>query len=344
MRRHGIVVRSGSVRPRSGTSKSSRFEKMAAQPLFESTDFSGVRAFYSRVVHEHYGDGSENTLCQAHDPCTSAHEAVRDSLEIRGKGKESRRRTYVLAVAYEGWKLNSFGLQPEGSLSAQNAIEKALRATLGSRPKKLSPAGRTDRGTSASCQICSFQSSAPQLNRSLLREALHVYSCGAVSLVDICDTVSAFHAQFQAQWRRYLYLLPMSSTLTADVVETIRVALRKLEGRTLDMTAFARDTPKGKATRCKAIKARAGVVSVPDAGRCLAFELVFNRLLRRLARVLVSTSVAEALEGVCYENCLVDIAKAEDRLQTAVPAPADGLIFSGVGYSSPSEHEPRVAL
>lgn len=322
----------------------SRFEKVTALPLLEQVDFSTVHQLFKTLVHTHTA-GSSDALLETHKPCKAAAQTLEQSLHIKGKRTHSRRRTYALVLAYEGWKLNSWGIQPgeETPLSAQGALERALLSTLGSKPKKLSPCGRTDKGVSASCQVCSFQSSSEHVDKETLRHAVRESSDGAASLVDLTETVAAFHAQFQAHWRRYLYILPLTQQLREQVdITQISASVNALEGNRLDMTAFARDTPRGKATQCRFYRARAGCLHVAGVGECIVFEMVCDRFLRRLARVLVSTCINEAIEGVIHHNKLLQIARSQQRTQTAVPAPADGLILTGAAFTS--EAEPEVAL
>jgi tRNA U38,U39,U40 pseudouridine synthase TruA len=79
-------------------------------------------------------------------------------------------------------------------------------------------------------------------------------------------------------------------------------------------------------------------------GRCraLCVELVGDRFLRKMVRVLVSTALREATPGAAVsaaarggasENALLELAAMNDRLATAVPAPAVGLSFAAVGGS-----------
>ncbi len=69
----------------------------------------------------------------------------------------------------------------------------------------------------------------------------------------------------------------------------------------------------------------------------LCFELVGNRFLRRMVRVLVSTALWEATPGAGRaggrDEALLECFAA-GRDATAMPAPAEGLCFAGAGYPS----------
>ena len=159
-------------------------------------------------------------------------------------------------------------------------------------------------------------------------------------------------------------------------VERTNTMLDALRGKTTDMSAFARATPPGKDTRCAIKVARAFESSIPAAdggergGRArrnkkggsesdrasgepgvvggggkeekvLVIELVADRFLRKMVRVLVATAVREAATGA-GTDVLLRLAAAGERAATAPPAPPEGLIFAGVGYGNHPRWDDRV--
>lgn len=80
-----------------------------------------------------------------------------------------------------------------------------------------------------------------------------------------------------------------------------------------------------------------GSASVP----AIAIELVGDRFLRRMVRVLVGTALREAVPGAAVaaggggegggEGALAALAERGERRLTALPAPALGLCFAAVG-------------
>ncbi|CAI7862617.1 unnamed protein product [Closterium sp. NIES-53] len=78
----------------------------------------------------------------------------------------------------------------------------------------------------------------------------------------------------------------------------------------------------------------AGVASAAGGAgmRVLCVELVGDRFLRRMVRVLVATAVREAAAGG-GDTCLLRLAATGERRSTAPPAPAAGLCLVDVGYS-----------
>lgn len=161
--------------------------------------------------------------------------------------------------------------------------------------------------------------------------------------------------------------------------DRVNALLQQLQGRSLDYSAYARDTPKGKGCQCTLHVARASLVHISvnaadrckerqqtlgvDAGRsshqqhhnhskqqCLCIELVGDRFLRRMVRVLVATAIRESVQDAAAFRhqtaaavadssarsaglqSLVQLAELCDRNKTAAAAPSLGLCFAAAGY------------
>ncbi|CAI0388080.1 unnamed protein product [Linum tenue] len=134
-----------------------------------------------------------------------------------------------------------------------------------------------------------------------------------------------------------------SSTFTVCKVNRL---LQQLEGKLLSYRIFARDTKAsrsiGPPTECFMYHARAAEATIPQphpgAGRTvMCIELVANRFLRRMVRVLVATSIREAAAGA-EDDALLKLMDATCRRATAPPAPPEGLCMVNVGYA---EFDPR---
>ena len=72
----------------------------------------------------------------------------------------------------------------------------------------------------------------------------------------------------------------------------------------------------------------------PKTARALCIELVGNRFLRRMVRLLVATAVREAQksEDERDEGILKAICFSGDRTMRAYPFPGIGLAFAGCGF------------
>ncbi|GKA85854.1 pseudouridine synthase family protein, partial [Tanacetum coccineum] len=117
--------------------------------------------------------------------------------------------------------------------------------------------------------------------------------------------------------------------------------LQQLEGKLLSYKMFARDTKPsrntGPPTECFLFHARATQVTLninTEKGEnieAMCVELVGNRFLRKMVRVLVATSIREAAAGA-EDDALIKLMDATCRRATAPPAPPDGLCLVDVGY------------
>ncbi|KAI4379694.1 hypothetical protein MLD38_005957 [Melastoma candidum] len=124
-------------------------------------------------------------------------------------------------------------------------------------------------------------------------------------------------------------------------VSQVNRFLRLLEGKTLSYKMFARDTKAsrntGPPTECFMYHARAALCrlrsSDQEHGRTImCIELVANRFLRKMVRVLVATSIREAAAG-SDDDVLIKLMDEACRRATAPPAPPDGLCLVDVGYA-----------
>ncbi|KAL2897907.1 tRNA pseudouridine synthase A [Bienertia sinuspersici] len=276
-----------------------------------------------------------------------------------GKSGRWDRVTFKIVVSYHGEYFDGWQKQP-GLNTVQGLVEKSIGTFVDDRKAQQLKdkglpvegmsvvAGRTDKGVTALNQVS-----------------------------------RAFHPNFCAKWRRYLYIFPLEKTEnfcsdkshkcreneiaednpeekakdlpdekdefdgvkkpTSFSVRRVDQLLRQLEGKLLSYKMFARDTKAsrniGPPTECFVYHARAAEARLSssnkdhtDGVRVMCIELVANRFLRRMVRVLVATVVREAAAG-SEEDVLLKLMEATCRRATAPPAPPDGLCLVDVGYS-----------
>ncbi|KAL9812065.1 putative tRNA pseudouridine(38-40) synthase [Arabidopsis thaliana] len=77
-----------------------------------------------------------------------------------------------------------------------------------------------------------------------------------------------------------------------------------------------------------------------EGRRVMCVELVANRFLRKMVRVLVATSIREAAAGA-EDDALLKLLEASCRRATAPPAPSEGLCLFDVGYT---DFDPQTSL
>nr|CAB3468653.1 unnamed protein product [Digitaria exilis] len=189
-------------------------------------------------------------------------------------------------------------------------------------------------------------------------------SAGLAKLFAKDEVAREFHPNFAAKWRRYMYIFPLDEDAklifgdehSSEALENsehnikpqnfdvakVDETLRKLSGKTLSYKMFARDTQAsrsvGPPTECFMFHSRAAVAKLfssnedcKEGMRVMCVELVANRFLRKMVRVLVATAIREAATGA-GEDALLNLMEATDRRATAPPAPPEGLCLVDVGY------------
>uniref|UniRef100_A0ACD6AFE2 Uncharacterized protein n=1 Tax=Avena sativa TaxID=4498 RepID=A0ACD6AFE2_AVESA len=230
-------------------------------------------------------------------------------------------------------------------------------------------AGRTDKGVTALQQVCSFYTWRKDVQPSDIKDTINEAAPDKINSLVVSEVSREFHPNFSAKWRRYLYIFPLdddAKSISGDEQSSIMLKnpeyniaprsfdvakvdkiLRQLEGKMLSYKMFARDTQAsrsaGPATECFMFHSRAAVTKLYSADEnckegmtVMCVELVANRFLRKMVRVLVATTIREAAAGA-DEDALLNLMEATCRRATAPPAPAEGLCLVDVGYEEFNE-------
>ena len=179
-----------------------------------------------------------------------------------------------------------------------------------------------------------------------------------------------FHPTFGASCRAYAYLfdLPTDNNGKVDecgdeevnlqrasslrrssaLVQKMNAILEVMEGKEMDYIALSYGKVKSQTTVCTLYHARATIVECvcidDDTGtliaqkkRAICIELVGDRFLRRMVRILAATAFREATCANCHPEALLNILLARDRNGGAYPAPPDGHIFIGARFEEESQ-------
>ncbi|CAH2058600.1 unnamed protein product [Thlaspi arvense] len=355
-----------------------------------------------------------------HDDGKTQGKPLETELEIsaRKDGRTGRweRVNFKIVLSYNGASFDGWQKQPDLH-TVQSVVEKSLGGFVDERKaqllkKKCKPlegrvlvAGRTDKGVSALNQVCSFYTWRKDIEPVDIEDAINKDASGKLRVLSISKVSRAFHPNFSAKWRRYLYIFPLDNAeplcesgknsendeshgkttngllseesteggiLSEDdeleTEETRKVnglevvekpsdfsvskvdqLLQQLQGKVLSYKMFARDTKaarnEGPPTECFMYHARAAEIRLPcsesvEGKRVMCVELVSNRFLRKMVRVLVATSIREAAAGA-ENDALLNLMEASCRRATAPPAPSEGLCLFDVGYS---DFDPQTSL
>lgn len=257
------------------------------------------------------------------------------------------------------------------------------------RPIEIKVAGRTDAGVSAIAQVCRIRTQRTDFLshkadgfggiETFIKDLVNAHTEQlrlGLRITDLNQVGDDFHPTFGASCRAYAYIIDFEGTdvpetkqprRTHGLVAKLDAMLRSLEGQALNYVAFSYGKVKTQTTICTLLRARACIVEYKLYGsknspdeldpsvmrQALCIELVGDRFLRRMVRILVATALREAwigssvsevadnvgqsesslISNVQIKNVLLDIVKTRDRTNSAPPAPAQGLIFIGAGYT-----------
>lgn len=311
--------------------------------------------------------GCQRTSCAKYQLLSAP--LVSENARKELKGGKWDRKTYKIVLSYDGSAFTGWQKQP-GLFTVQGLLEQALgRFSDGKRAASLKSkgfsteaavtvAGRTDKGVHAAGQVCSFYTWRSDINPEDIKTSINVLDPKALRAVSVKEVSRTFHPNFSAQWRRYVYILPLhnleiekrfllqpnepAKPETFNVM-AVNEMLLQLEGQQLSYTVFARDTKtsrsRGAPTECMIYHARAAIAELPlmmEQGlegrrKVMCVELVANRFLRKMVRVLVATSVREAAVGAPSDG-LLRLTGASCRRASAPPAPPCGLCLTEVSY------------
>ncbi|KAJ6673107.1 TRNA PSEUDOURIDINE SYNTHASE [Salix viminalis] len=383
------------------------FEFMHARPWQEVVDFYSksvngrlsLLELFGTQAHDVHGDDKIEEV--------SNETALLEGVSNVDKSGRWARVTFKIVLSYHGGSFDGWQKQP-GLNTVQGLVEKSLgifvdekkAQQLKEKSKPLegcaSVAGRTDKGVSALQQVCSFYTWRKDVKPHEIEDAINDVAPGKVRVVSVSEVSRAFHPNFSAKWRHYLYIFPLNDGENREEIEgegdienfsshencekqrnecgelaseenvensiisdededelegakkprsfsvcRVNQLLQQLEGKLLSYKIFARDTKAvrnvGPPTECYFYHARATETSLPcpDHGKdkkVMCVELVANRFLRKMVRVLVATAVREAAAGA-QEDALLKLMDATCRRATAPPAPPDGLCLVNVGYT-----------
>ncbi|CAM8903398.1 unnamed protein product [Rhodiola kirilowii] len=325
--------------------------------------------FYSNIVS---GKFSLSSLFQpTMMPLVEDDDAETAADDNGKKNGRWARFNYKIVVAYNGNSFDGWQKQPDLH-TVQGIVETSLGrfvddkkvASLKSKGLPIEGAavvaGRTDKGVTALKQVCSFYTWKTEDFSRDIADAVNAAAPGSLRVVSVARVSRSFHPNFSAEWRRYMYIFPLCDDGSVflensvdggddnDDVEfkmkprmfsvgKVDRLLHQLEGKLLSYKMFARDTKpsrnEGPPTECFMYHARATETTLPSLGtKVMCVELVANRFLRRMVRVLVATSIREAAAGA-EDDALLKLMNATCRRATAPPAPPDGLCLVDVGYA-----------
>jgi tRNA pseudouridine38-40 synthase len=245
-----------------------------------------------------------------------------------------------LVLHYEG--RNFYGFQSQDNRrTVQGELSALLGRICGDPSRKLTAAGRTDRGVHATGQVASALI-PDRFDTAELQRALNALAPPDLWIASAERVPLSFHPRYDAVARGYVYKVgttpesaspfrapwcwPLCRTLDMERVEE---ATGSIIGDH-DVSAVAKSGQPERGVRCHVYSAR--WVDSPMSKGIVEFEIIADRYLHHMVRYLVGT-LSEIGRGQRPVDELARLLKPEPGLTAAPPAPPQGLFLTRVYYS-----------
>lgn len=243
---------------------------------------------------------------------------------------------YRLTIEYDGLPYKGFQLQEAGVPTVQGALEAAVAAFSGERPR-FYVAGRTDTGVHATGQVCHLDLER-DWRPEVLRDATNFHLIKErVAVLDVAIAAPDFHARFSAHGRRYLYRIldrkAQPTTLRGRVwwnrttldVEAMQVAAQALVG-THDFTTF-RDAHCQANSPVRTLDS----AEVSRVGHEVQLSFAARSFLHSQVRSMTGT-LAQVGAGRWAPGDVAEALAAASRRRCGPVAPPEGLYLTSVLY------------
>lgn len=253
------------------------------------------------------------------------------AVESLVQNKQNKRKNFALTVAYRGSSFCGWQTQVDNSLpSVQQSLEEHLVLLEKERDRvDVRVCGRTDSGVHAIGQVCRYRTFMNVDRDDVQRHLETLPLADSLRCLKVTPVSDKFHPSFGSTCRAYVYVID-AGFITESEVEKLNNLLQELENKTLDFVAVSYGKIKTQSTDCTLFCARAFALDEEDGGG-VCIQLVGNRFLRRMVRILVSTALLWVFDG---KTSLLDLLEAKDRSLSARPASPGGLMFVGADFET----------
>ena len=304
--------------------------------LWESKPFELVSEIMEAVIVKkaprpllHFGGCSEMVFDTMFAPLFSSEP---HTLDIPPPERQQTKTSFALKVAYRGTDFCGWQTQLNNDIlpSVQKSLEDHLALLEGSRVD-VRVSGRTDAGVSAIGQVCRFRS-RNIISKDALMDHMESFPMSrSLRCLEAKSVSESFHPTFGTKFRAYVYMIDDMSIPDLEI-ERLDNMLRLLESETLDYVGVSYGKVTTSSTYCTLRCARAFPV-ISSERRSICIQLIGDRFLRRMVRLLVATALSLSLER---KDCsaLLDLVRQQDRTLASKAAPPDGLIFIGADFDS----------
>ena len=248
-------------------------------------------------------------------------------------------RNIKLTVEYKGSSFAGWQIQ-DGPRTVQGEITEAIRRVTG-ETVDLVGAGRTDAGVHALGQVANFHVNHA-LEAERFRDALNYHLSDGIRIKESCEMPPAFHARFDAKFRRYRYLLAREKSAIYRELRwenPVEIDFKRLQEAAAmiigehDFGPFCVVASLKEDNRCRIEQSKWRAM-----GPLWVYEIRGNRFLHSMVRSLVGSMVnlASIKQDNNMHNLTLErfgsIIAAQSDERVVFTAPACGLYLVQVGY------------
>ena len=249
---------------------------------------------------------------------------------------------YTFRVQYIGKNYAGSQLQAGSDLpTIQGELEKALSTLIcgdsanNKRPVKTIFSGRTDRGVNSVGQVVHFDYDKP-IVASRFMYSLNEILPDDISVSDLKEVSSSFHAQKSAKKRHYVYEFinrRLKNAFDGDLlrikyhvdIERMQKALDYIKGEH-DFSSFKSSGTLNPSKVCFIYEAK-----VSKVGDKVIIDIIGNRFLYNMVRAIVGTLIEIEGHNLQPEH-MKDVLEAKDRRKAGQNVSPYGLTLVEVTY------------
>jgi tRNA pseudouridine38-40 synthase len=240
---------------------------------------------------------------------------------------------FRLDLEYEGTRYSGWQIQ-KGGKSVQGEIADACRELFGTGEFELYGAGRTDAGVHALRQ-CAHLDVKTDLEPLRIKYGINDRLPHDISVIDVTEADSQFHARYDAELRSYIYLISrrrtafgkrfvwwIKDTLDAEIMAK---AASIFEGAH-DFKSFTDPEQEQKSTRTRIVKC-----SVETEGSLIIVHVAGTHFLWKQVRRMTGV-IVEAGRGKLDLSEINRMLRQYSDIPAKLTAPPSGLFLERVYY------------
>lgn len=246
-------------------------------------------------------------------------------------------RRFKITIEYDGTNFHGWQRQ-DGFKSVQGTIEEAIKS-FSQQETLVYGSGRTDAGVHAKRQVAHFDLNTSMELFEIQKAINHFTKFDLISILDIEEVSSEFHARFDATMREYQYFIINRKATPALYlnkawhfkpelnIEKMRNASKVLIGKH-DFTSF-------RSVKCQSKNPVRNIkdIKVEELGfNFIKITVTAPSFLQNQVRIIVG-SLSDIGIGKITKDDLQTILDAKDRTKAPFTAPSCGLYLSNVTYA-----------